>query len=43
MRFRPELITEKHWYFLLSILLFLNVTLFGCFILILTKKVCIGC
>ncbi len=43
MGFRPEMITERHWYFLFSILIFFNVTVFGCFVLFLTHKICFGC
>lgn len=38
-----SMFTPKHWLFLISILVFLNVVVFGCFLLFWTGRLCMGC
>ncbi len=38
-----SLMTPKHWLFLISILVFLNVIVYGCFLLFWFGRLCLGC
>nr|WP_290665107.1 hypothetical protein [Ardenticatena sp.] len=38
-----SLFTPKHWMFIISVLVFLNVVVYGCFLLFWAGKLCFGC